>query len=82
MSKPYAHLMGKNSICTHTRCMWGHVPKLQSVRFYTKLNQAPHFNAHLTLCLTDSHPATHNSWMNWVVGEIHISMRLKYQNCC
>lgn len=94
-------LVPKEKYPTHTLIWWErtvHTPdacgassKLQSVRFYTTLDQAPlirakashkHFNAWLTLCLSDRPPATHKNWMDWVIGEIHTSMRLNLQNCC
>lgn len=39
ISKPHAHLH------TYNRCVWVHLPKLQSAKLYTKLNQAPLFRA-------------------------------------
>ena len=37
--KPHAHLH------TYNRCVWVHLPKLQSAKLYAKLNQAPLFRA-------------------------------------
>lgn len=94
-------LVPKEKYPTHRLIWWeriAHTPdacgassKLQSVRSYTRLDQAPlirakashkHFNAWLSLCLSDRPPAMHKNWMDWLIGEIHISMRLHLQNCC
>lgn len=81
IANPYTQLMGKNSV-VHTLDACGASSKLQSVRFYTRLDQAPlirakashkHFNAWLTLCLSDrpQPPQELDGLDNWRNPQIH-----------